>query len=104
MRPVCEQRNSDEVKQQRMEYVEWIMAIDKYEVNNHFIYINESGFQIIMFKRRGYAPHGVTSNIKVALKSVEQLAVKVWFIWRPLHLLIVEITLTPTNTWSFQEL
>ena len=66
MRPVSEQRNSDEVKQQRMEYVEWIMSQDEYEVNNHFVYIDESGFQISMFKRRGYAPHGVTPNVVVA--------------------------------------
>ena len=66
MRPVSEQRNSEDVKIARMEYVEWIMSVDEYEVNNHFIYIDESGFWINMFKRRGYAPHGVTSNVVVA--------------------------------------
>ena len=69
MRPVSKQRNSEDVKIARMKYVEWIMSVNEYEVNNHFIYIDKSGFWINMFKRRGYAPHGVTSNVVVAPKS-----------------------------------
>ena len=42
------------------------MSVNEYEINIHFISIDESGFWINLFQRRGYAPHRVTSNVGVA--------------------------------------
>ncbi len=44
IRAISERRNFDDVKESRVAFVEWITTVDEYEVNNHFVYIDESGF------------------------------------------------------------
>ena len=66
---VFEKRNTDAVKDDRIEFVEWLMMQDEYEVNNHFVWIDESGCQINNFKRRGYAPIGMTPTAQVPARG-----------------------------------
>jgi len=65
IKSVVVSRNTEEVKDDRVAYVEWLMAQDEYEVNHHFVWIDESGCAVNMFKRRGYAPEGVTPMVSV---------------------------------------
>lgn len=71
IRPISEQRNCDVVKNQRVLFVEWLMQQDEYEVNNHFVYIDQSGFWINKFKRRGYAPHSETPQAIVSPRGTK---------------------------------
>ena len=45
------------------------MVQDEYEVNNHFVWIDESVCQINNFKRRGYAPIEMTPMVHVPARG-----------------------------------
>ena len=66
IRPVSDKRNCETTKDKREEFVEWIMAQDEDEVNKHFVFIDQSGFWMNKFKRRGYLFHNQTPQVITA--------------------------------------
>ena len=55
--------NIESTKAKRKEYFECLMDVDDYKYNNHFVFIDESGFQPSSFKKRGWAVRGSTPNV-----------------------------------------
>ncbi|KII64249.1 hypothetical protein RF11_02606 [Thelohanellus kitauei] len=68
-RPVHEKRNDETTKLIRREYVRWYNSNDPYYKIRNLIYIDESPFNICLFRSHGCAPKSKTPNPVVKSRS-----------------------------------
>lgn len=61
-RPIYERRNDEDVKEQRFHYANWYLSLNHLERYRNVIFIDESPFNIHMFRSHSWAQRGTTPN------------------------------------------
>lgn len=61
-RPIYERRNDDDVKEQRFQYANWYLTLNNLVRYRNLIFIDESPFNIHMFRSHSWAQRGTTPN------------------------------------------
>ena len=99
-RPIYERRNDNDVKNLRIEYVRWYTSISPINRYRNIVFIDESPFNLHMFRSHSWARRGVTPNpiIRPRQRNVSMiLAVN------GLNIIHCEAVSVSVNTVLFQE-